>query len=134
MRFLEYLFFKYYNWAIKVGNGEMPATTSVMCISFCILLYVVDIVCFFFFFISPESTLGIFYLYLFILFFIISFVVLYIILVCKGKYQIIMDKHREEWTGKKHWGAVLFPVIAFFIYALELFIKMQINNGFLLWH
>ena len=25
MRFLEYLFFKYYNWQIKVGNGDMSS-------------------------------------------------------------------------------------------------------------
>ena len=29
MRFLEYLFFKYYNWAIKVGNGDMPVFMAV---------------------------------------------------------------------------------------------------------
>ena len=23
MKFLEYLFFKYYNWAVKVGEGDI---------------------------------------------------------------------------------------------------------------
>jgi hypothetical protein len=42
-----------------------------------------------------------------------------------------MEKHREEWTGKKHLGAVLFPIIAILIYGMELFIKMQMNRGLL---
>ena len=125
MCFLEYLFFKYYNWAIKVGDGDMPATTSVMCISFCIMIYVMNIFNLFFFFILTKTTIKFFSLY----FYIFSFAVLYIILVSNGKYKTIIDKHREEWTGKKHWGAILFPIIAVFIYVLELFIKMQINNG-----
>jgi uncharacterized membrane protein len=129
MRFLEYLFFKYYNWAIKVGDGDMPATTSIMCISFCVTLYVIDLVSFYFYFISPEASFGLFYLYLFVLTTIICDIVLYLVLVAKGRDKKIIEKHQEEWKGKKHWGAILFPIIAILVYGIELFIKMQMNRG-----
>jgi hypothetical protein len=28
MRFFEYLFFKYYKWSIKVGDGDMPPSSG----------------------------------------------------------------------------------------------------------
>ncbi len=130
-RFFEYLFFKYYNWAIKVGDGDIPATTSVLCISFSITMYIIDFVGFFFFFISPKSIFNHTYLYLFVFSAIASIIVLYFLLATRGKDKLIMEKHREEWTGKKHLGAVLFPVIAILIYGMELFIKMQMNRGLL---
>lgn len=129
MRFLEYLFFKYYNWAIKVGEGDIPATTSVLCISFCISMYIIDFVVFFLFFISPKSIFDHTYLYLFVISAIASIVVLYFLLATGEKDKLIMEKHREEWTGKKNLGAVLFPITAILIYGIELFIKMLMNRG-----
>lgn len=131
MRFLEYLFFKYYNWAIKVGNDDMPATTSVLCISFCITMYIIDFVVFYFFFISPKSIFDHTYLYLFVFSAIVSIIVLYIILATKGKDKLIMEKHSEEWKGKKHIWAVLFPITAILVFGMELFIKMLMNRGVL---
>lgn len=107
----------------------MPATTSIMCISFCVTLYVIDLVSFYFYFISPEASFGLFYLYLFVLTTIICDIVLYLVLVAKGRDKKIIEKHQEEWKGKKHWGAILFPIIAILVYGIELFIKMQMNRG-----
>ena len=89
MRFLEYIFFKYYNWAIKVGDGDCPATTSVICISFCISLWFMDAVMTWCFFISPMSSFGVTYGFVFPSVFVVSFLVLYIVLVAKGKEQTI---------------------------------------------
>lgn len=131
MRFLEYLFFKYYNWAIKVGDGDIPAFTSVMCISFSIMLYYIDIVMTYYFFISPESSFSRLYKYIFPLVGLLSCVLLYFLLVVKGRDKQIMEKHNEEWTGKKHLVAVLFPIIAYIWFAVALFIKASINSGML---
>jgi hypothetical protein len=130
-RFFEYLFFKYYNWAIKVGDGDIPSTTSVMCISLGITLYCIDIAMAYSFFIAPQSIVTNIYKFLFPSVFPLTFVLLYCTLVIKDKDKQIMEKHREEWTGKKHLGAVLFPIIAILIYGMELFIKMQMNRGLL---
>lgn len=129
MRFLEYLFFKYYNWSIKVGDSDIPAITSLCCMAFGFILYFIDIVAFFVFFLQIHFS--IFYLYLFVCFSIALIIVLYIILVAKGKDEIIMEKHKEEWKGKKHIGAVLFPIIAFLVFCIEVVIKMQMNRRML---
>lgn len=128
MRFLEYLFFKYYNWAVKVGDGNIPSITSVFCIAFGIMLYVIDITMVMLFFIQPNISFKL-SKYFFIIVGAIVFVVLYIMLVIKGKDEKIMEKHKEEWTGKKHLGAILFPIIAFVWFNVNWIIKMLMNQG-----
>jgi len=131
MRILEYLFFKYYNWAIKVGNDDMPATFSLMSITLGISLYCIDVIGAYYFFISPKSVFSKSYKYIFPLIPIISYIVLYFILVFKDKDKQIMEKHQDEWTGKKSLGAVLFPIVAYLAFGIELFIKMLMNRGVL---
>ena len=128
MILLEYLFFKYYNWAVKVGDGDIPSITSVFCIAFGIMLYVIDITMVMLFFIQPNISFKL-SKYFFIIVGAIVFVVLYIMLVIKGKDEKIMEKHKEEWTGKKHLGAILFPIIAFVWFNVNWIIKMLINQG-----
>ena len=128
MRFLEYLFFKYYNWAIRVGDGEIPSFTSVSIIAFFIMLYIVDINMTYSFFISQQKTLVI-GKYFFGLFGISIMAILYIVLVTKGKDKTIMEIHNEEWTGKKNLWAVLFPTIAIVWFTISLFIKAMMNSG-----
>lgn len=129
MRFLEYLFFKYYNWAIKVGDGDAPAFTAVICISFGILIYFMDVVMAYYYFIMPTSDFSSLYIYIFPVVFLCSIVVLYIRLVAKDKGKQIMEKHKNEWTGKKHIGAILYPLIAIVLFGIELFLKAMINSG-----
>ena len=128
MRFLEYLFFKYYNWAVKVGDGDIPSITSVFCVAFGIMLYVIDITMVILFFILANTSFKV-SKYFFIIVGVIVFVALYIMLVIKGKDEKIMEKHKEEWTGKKHLGAVLFPIIAFVWFNVNCVVKMLINQG-----
>lgn len=128
MRFIEYLFFKYYNWTVKVGDGDIPSITSVFCIAFDIMLYVIDITMVLLFFILPSTSFKL-SKYFFIIVGAIIFVVLYIMLVIKGKDERIMEKHKEEWTGKKNFGAILFPIIAFVWFNVNWIIKMLINQG-----
>ena len=128
MLLLEYLFFKYYNWAVKVGDGDIPSITSVFCIAFGIMLYVIDITMVMLFFILPNISFKL-SKYFFIIVGAIVFVVLYIMLVIKGKDEKIMEKHKEEWTGKKHLGAILFPIIAFVWFNVNWIIKMLMNQG-----
>ena len=128
MRFLEYLFFKYYNWAVKVGDGDIPSITSVFCVAFSIMLYVIDITMVLLFFILPNASFKL-TKYFLIIIGIIVFCVLYIMLVVKGKDEKIMRTHEAEWTGKKHLGAILFPIIAFVWFNINWIIKMLMNQG-----
>ena len=127
MLFLEYLFFKYYNWQVKVGNDNMPSLMSVMFIAFCTEFYVFDIVMFIDFFIS-EKRINI-PLSFFLLLTLIVFIVLYFILVYNGKDELIMEKHKEEWTGEKNWGAILFPSIMFIWFNVNGIVRLLMNQG-----
>lgn len=129
MRFFKYLFFKYYNWAIKVGNSDIPATISVLCISFSILLYFIDIVMAYYFFISHNTNFSSMNMYVFAVVYLLSFVLLYFILVAKGKAKQIIETHEEEWKGKKHFGAILFPIMAYVAFGIEIYVKMLTNQG-----
>lgn len=104
MRFLEYLFFEYYNWAIKVGDGDISASTSVMCISLGVTLYFMDIAMAYSFFVAPQSIVNNIYKFLFPSVLPLAFVILYCTLVIKGKDKQIMGKYKEVWIGKKTLG------------------------------
>lgn len=130
-RFFDYLFFKYYNWAIKVGDGDIPATTSVTCISLVITLYFIDIIMAYYFFIAPQNSFSRIYKYIFPSMFLFAFILLYCMLVFKDKDKQIMEKYKEVWTGKKHLGAILFPIVSIIAFGIELFIKMLLNRGVL---
>ena len=83
------------------------------------------------FFIAPQSIVSNVYKFLFPSVFPLSFVILYCNLVIKGKDKQIMENYKEVWIGRKHWGAILFSVIAFLVFAIELFIKMLMNRSVL---
>lgn len=128
MHFLEYLFFKYYNWAIKVGNGDMPTFASASCRALFIMLYLADILMVLFFFISPQTPLF-FGKYFLGIFGLIMMIVIYVMFAVKGRDKRIMETHKKEWTGKKNLGAILFPLIAFVWFVIVLFLKAMINSG-----
>ncbi len=130
MRFLEYLFFKYYNWQVKIGNGYMPVFMAVLFITFCSFLYFLNIVMslHYFFFDNSTTTLSKWY---FIAFVLVFLVIEFFLFVYKGRSKKIMEAHKEEWTGKKHLGAILFPVIAFVWFNVNWVVKMLMNRGVL---
>ena len=92
------------------------------------MLYVIDFTMVLLFFIQPDSSFEL-PKYFFIIVGAIVFVVLYIMLVIKGKDEKIMETHKEEWTGKKHLGAILFPIIAFVWFNVNWIVKMLMNQG-----
>ena len=127
MKFLEYLFFKYYNWQVKVGNGDMPTFASTISIAVITMLYIADILMtYIFYFSSSDIELP---KYCLSLIFVLLCVILYFFFSYKGKDIQIMEAHKGEWTGKKHLGAILFPVIAIVWFAVAMYIKMLINEG-----
>lgn len=130
MRFLEYLFFKYYYWQIKVGNGDMPTFMSIFSITVLMELYFIDIIAFYFYFIAPIGTSFIKISVLAVMF-ILFFILLYFLFGYHGKGNVILDKHQDEWKGKKNLGAILFPITAFVIFVGENYIKMLMNRGVL---
>ena len=128
MRFLEYLFFKYYNWQVKVRNGDMPTFMAVLFITFCSFFYFLNIVMSFDYFLFGDNTTTLSKWY-FIAFTIILLILEFFLFVYKGRDKMIMETHREEWTGKKNLGAILFPAIAFVWFNVNWIVKMLMNRG-----
>ena len=128
MRFLDYLFFKYYNWQVKVGNDYMPTFYAVLFITFCLFLYFLDIVMSldYFFFVNNTTILSKWY---FIAFVLVLLVIEFCLFVYNGRGKKIMEEHKEEWTGKKNLGAILFPIIAFIWLNVNWIVKMLMNQG-----
>lgn len=129
MRFLEYLFFKYYYFQVKVGNAVIAEYTAIIFISMVVEFIYLDILSIFFFFFSSSKNYSEPGIQSVIILFVLSFVLLYFLLVHKHKYVRILGKNEARWKGKKNIGAVLFAVLPFVVFFAELYIKMLMNQG-----
>ena len=129
MKFLEYLYFKYYSFQVRVGNRDVAPFSSMLIIAFTFMLYFFSIFFLGILFI-PQGVLNmnIFkYASIFLFFFLIIW--FYLLLVNKGKYKVILKKYEQELTGRKRLGAILFPLIAFILFNLGWILKMLQNQG-----
>ncbi len=129
MKFLEYLYFKYYSFQVRVGNRDVAPFSSMLIIAFTFMLYYFSIFFLGILFI-PQGVLNmnIFkYVSIFLFFFLIIW--FYLLLVNKGKYKVILKKYEQELTGRKRLGAILFPLIAFLLFNLGWILKMLQNQG-----
>ncbi len=126
MRFLEYLFFKYYYFQVKVGNGDVAPFSTVLFMGFVFMFVFADIFNFYYFFIpgsSPDSYNSNSILSVTTIAVIgFSFMFLY-----KRRYKKVLEIHETEWKGKKNLGAVLFAVVPFILFVVELFIPMKVS-------
>ena len=129
MRFLEYLFFKYYYFQLKVGNAIIAEYTSIIFISMIIEFIYLDILSTYFFFFPSSKNYSGPGIQSIIILFILSFILLYFLLVHKHKYERILEENEDRWKGKKNLGAVLFAVFPFVVFFFELYIKMLMNQG-----
>ena len=129
MRFLEYLFFKYYYFQVKVGNAVIAEYTAIIFISMVVEFIYLDILSTFFFFFSSSKNYSEPGIQSVIILFVLSFVLLYFLLLHKHKYVRILGKNEARWKGKKNIGAVLFAVLPFVVFFAELYIKMLMNQG-----
>lgn len=120
MKILEYLYFKYYNLGVKLGSKENASISAILLLSFVFILYLIDVVitldCLFDINMDSRWIVG-----FIIASFIIAMLVFDFTLVQFDRSAKILTKHQEEWTGKKHLVAILFPAIAFLWFAAALF-------------
>lgn len=128
MRFLEYLFFKYYYFQVKVGNADIAEYTAIIFISMIIEFIYADILGAYFFFIPSSKSYSMPGVNVIVAIFFLSFVLLYFLLVHKHKYVRILEKNEARWKGKKALGAVLFAVIPFVLVFVELFVSIKLDK------
>lgn len=122
MRFLEYLFFKFYKFQVKVGNEDIASFSSVLIICVIFGLIYHDIMLFSYRFIPFFSNKPLPPWYVFLIVFLIVFIVMYLMVLNKKKYKSILIAHEEEWKGKKNSGVILLVVVPIVLFYLGLFI------------
>lgn len=125
MKFLEYLFFKYYYFQVKVGDKDIAEYSALLFICFIIELIYGNILAFYFFFIPSSKHHSLPSVYWLVILFVLCFIILYFLLIHKHKYEKILEKNEERWKGKKNLGAVLFAVIPFVLFFVQLFVSLK---------
>ena len=110
MRFLKYLFFKYYYWQERMGNHN-SSFMVILFMSFIFMLYFFDILFLrSLFYTNSANHLSKIWVVLVLW---VIFLILYFLLVCGGKHKKILKEYEQEWKGKKNLPAILFAVIPF---------------------
>ena len=129
MKMLEYLFFKYHNFQVKVSNGDIAPLMAVLFICLVIEFYYLSILAFYSYFVNFERPSFFTNKYSIVLVYVVTFIVFYFLFLHKKKYKKIIKTHEAEWKGKKNLGAILFAVLPFIIFFVETYIKMKMNQG-----
>ncbi len=112
MKIIEYVYFKYYNLGLKIGFKGNASTSATLLMSLIFALYLLDAL------IILDCVCGCNLRGSWVVgFYVVSFVCLLFMLdftlVFFDKSSRIIAKHKEEWTGKKNLGIVLFSVLPF---------------------
>jgi len=131
MRYLEFLYYRYYNSQVRMGNRDVAPFSAMLIIAFTIMLYY-----FSFFFLTitfiPKEYLvlntSFFKTFSVVLFFSLI-VIFYFLLIHKGKYKQIIKSKEREYGGKRSFTAILFPIIGFLLFNLGWILKMLQNQG-----
>ena len=129
MRFFEHLFCKYHNFQVKVGNADIAPFSSMLIITFTIMLYYFSI-----FFITitvfTKEELNfdmLIFKYFSIALFFALIALFYFIFLQNGKYKRILNE--QEKNTNRSLSAILFPLVAFVLFNLGWILKMLQNQG-----
>lgn len=131
MRYLEFLYYRYYNSQVRMGNRDVAPFSAMLIIAFTIMLYYFS---FFFLIITfiPKEYLvlntSFFKTFSVVLFFSLI-VIFYFLLIHKGKYKQILKSNEREYGGKRSYTAILFPIVGFLLFNLGWILKMLQNQG-----
>lgn len=128
MRFLEYLYYKFYRFQVWMGNDDIAVFTAALMIAFISVLYyfavffmkiifIPDI------FLIPDSL----FMFFSIIILIGFLVILYMKFFYKNRYKKVIEDNRLKESN--NLLAILFPLIAFILLVSGMFIKMLQNQG-----
>jgi len=127
MNYLEFLYYRYYKFQIKVGNSDIAPFSAMLIIAASIMLYYFD---FFFVFsivfpeIAPKMSI-----YITIAFFVSIMLCLYLLLINRDKYKRIIKQQEEHLVRKDGIVALLFPLIGFVLFIGSMYLKVLQNQG-----
>jgi len=131
MNYLEFLYYRYYNFQVKMGNRDVAPFSAMLIIAFTIMLYY-----FSFFFLSitfiPKEYLvlnAFLFKSLTIVLFFALIVWLYFSLIHNGKYKKIIKSMEKDYGNNRSIITILFPLIGFLLFNLGWILKMLQNQG-----
>lgn len=129
MKYIEYLYYRYYKFQVRMGNRNIAPFSSMLIISFIFMLYYFSIFFWVILFIARGALDMKIFMYLSFFIFIILIIWLYQLLIYKGKYKELIKRCDKEYQGKGNLGALLFPLIAFLLFSIGWLLKMMQNQG-----
>jgi hypothetical protein len=125
--FFDYLFYKYYWFQQKVGNGDLAPFMSMLIIAFTLMLYYFSFTFIIIFFIpNLEINMEHFKNISIFLFFLLIFLC-YLKFLYNENFKKILKN--DMFKNKSNLNAILFPLIAFLLFNLGWILKMFQNQG-----
>ena len=127
MNYLEFLYYRYYKFQVKVGNSDIAPFSAMLIIAASIMLYYFD---FFFVFsivfpeIAPKMSI-----YITFALFVSIMLYLYLLLINRDKYKRIIKQQEEHLVRKDGIVALLFPLIGFVLFIGSMYLKVLQNQG-----
>jgi succinate dehydrogenase hydrophobic anchor subunit len=129
-KFLEFLYYRYYKFQVRVGNSDIAPFSAMLIIASTIMLYYFSI--FFLLILVPKDILNFNITYfpiISLVLLVFLMIALYLLLVHKSKYKIIIKEYEKTKVNKKGIFALLFPLIGFILLIGSMFLKALQNQG-----
>lgn len=131
MNFLTYLFYKYYRFQVRVGNGDIALFSSVIFILVLAMFYYWSIQSFVYV-IFPSGKLWVSsYVGVGAVVLDITLFLWYWLRVWRRKRYKKIIKYYEEVSPKSSWGAILIAIFALLLYGTGFLLMFLRNNGVL---
>lgn len=117
MRFLKYLFFKYYYWQERMGNHN-SSFMVILFMSFIFMLYFFDAIM-----LSTvlfDKTILNMSKWMALVVLGVPLLAFYFLLVYRSKDKVILKEYETEWMGKKSFPAILIGILPFILYIVSM--------------
>jgi succinate dehydrogenase hydrophobic anchor subunit len=131
IKYLEFLFYRYYKFQVRVGNSDIAPFSAMLIIVSTIMLYYFGV-----FFLTivliPKDILNFDTTYFAIAsvgLLIFLMITLYLLLIHKSKYKKIIKEHEKNTVSKKGIAPLLFFLIGFVLLLGSMFLKVLQNQG-----
>ena len=125
MKYLEFLYYRYYRFQVRMGNADVAPFSSILIIAFVAMLYYFD----FFILLGvlfPTVSPNLSWKFNLILL-LLLIILLYFSLVHKGKWKKVIKEQEKLKKGK--WLSIILPILAFILFNLGFIIKILQNQG-----
>lgn len=125
MKYLKFIYCRYYEFQVRMGNADVAPFSSILIIAFIAMLYYFD---FFILFgvLFPTTSPNLSWKFNLILL-LLLIILLYFSLLHKGKWKKTIKENEKSKKGK--WLSIILPILAFLLFTFGFIIKILQNQG-----